>query len=351
VAEDYDSSGNTAILVFAPGATGNVAPTRRIAGAGTGLDTVSLHTAGNGGAGLSLGLGVDATDTIYVGQYGSQSIATGQILIFAPTATGAVPPAAVLGGPLTGLGTAYSPIHFGSGVVAPSSPATTSVSGDFLSPVAGRGWNYTMNVAAALGASGPPPPVTLSLYADPTPVNGDTEIVAYEVAGLQPTALNASGAVLADEGLFEQGVGGGWAATGYVPVSNGVDLGGFVPLPGDVALVRGTLTLGQSFVPTLGATATVVAVGAVPGATACPSGAATGAIVAYTIGQITETVGYVPGCGITYFVSDNGSTAILTSVGSYTNVPTSTRRAPASIDQVNALRSLWSGIFTPWRPR
>jgi hypothetical protein len=350
VTADYDASDNTAILVFAPGANGNVAPTRRIAGAGTGLDTISIQAPG-GGSGSSYGIGVDSTDTIYVGQYGSQSIATGQILIFGPTATGAVAPSAVLGGPLTGLGTAYAPIYFASGVVpALTSTTTPSVTGDFLSPVANRGWNYTLTAAAPLGAATPAPGTTVSVYANPTPVNGDTELVTYEVPGVQTTALNAPGAVFAGEALFVQGTGGGWAATAYVPVSDGADLGGFTLIPGNIGLLRGTLALGQSFDVYLGLTANVVSVGAVPGSAACPGGAATGAIVAYTYGQNTETVGYVPGCGITYFVSDNGSTAILTSVGTYSNVATSVRRGTASVEDLHALRTLWSGIFTPWRP-
>jgi hypothetical protein len=351
VASDYDTSGNTAILAFAPGANGNAAPVRRIAGAGTGLDTISLHVAGSGGHGGSYGIGINSAGQIFVGQYGSQSLATGQILIFGPTATGAVLPSAVLGGPLTGLGTAFEPIHFANGIVPVTSAATSSVTGDMLGLVANRGWNYTMT-PASLGGPTAPAPVTLSLYANPVAVDGDTELVAFELAGVQATALNATGAVLAGQALFAQGAGGGWAAEGYVPISNGTSVGGFIPVPGGIGLTRGTFTLGQTFDAYLGLTGSVVSVGAVPGSSACPGGAANGAIVAYTFAQTTETLGYVPGCGITYFVSDNGSTAILTSVGSYNvTVPSSSARAPASLDTIRPLRSLWQTVFTPWRAR
>jgi hypothetical protein len=349
VASDYDASDNTALLAFAPGASGNVAPARRIAGAGTSLDAISLQVIG-GGHGLSFGIGINTADQIFVGQYGSQSVATGQILIFGPTATGAVPPAAVLGGPLTGLGTAYESIHFAKGVVPVTSGATSSVSGDMLDLVANRSWNYTMTPASNGGAT-PSPPVTMSLYVNPSPVDGDTELLAYEVPGVQTTALLAQGAVLAADALFTQGAGGGWAAEGYVPVSDGTSVGGFIPIPGGIGITRGTFTLGQTFDPYLGLTGSVVSIGAVPGSSACPGGAANGAIVAYTFAQTTETVGYVPGCGITYFVSDAGATAILTSVSSSVSVPTSSVRAPASRDAVRSLRSLWQTVFTPWRPR
>jgi hypothetical protein len=137
----------------------------------------------------------------------------------------------------------------------------------------------------------------------------------------------------------------------YAPISDQVNLGGYVPIPGDLGLTKSTLTLGESFAPYLGITATVVAIGTEPGSTACPGGAATGATVAYTAGQVTETVGFVPGCGITYFVSDNGSTAVLTSVGTYGAGQLSHERSPASVRDVQALRNLWSTIFTPWRQR
>jgi YD repeat-containing protein len=346
-----ESTAAGAVEVFAPGATGNVAPVRTITGSATGLNILlssySQHAFGVHGIET---VAVDAASNIYVAEYGSQSIANAQLEEFAPGANGNVPPAAVLGGPLTSLTQPYA-VQVSGGAVAPAATGSSAVvSGDFLSLTPNRGWNYTMTTPTTFGATSPTT-TTVSLWANPTPVDGDTQLVAYEVPGVQTTALNVSGSILAAEGVFAQGAGGGWSAEGYVPISNGASLGGIIPIPSGLGLTRGTFALGQTFDAYLGLTGSVVSVGAVPGSPACPGGAANGAIVAYTFGQTTETVGYVPGCGITYFVSDNGTTAILTSVGTYSSVATSSSRAPASLDTIRSLRSLWQTVFTPWRAR
>jgi YD repeat-containing protein len=347
--------GDAAIDVFAPGATGNVAPVRRIAGPGTGLDIASFgaHQFASVGA---VSLGIDPTGATDVTQYGSQSGITGtQMLRFAAGANGAVQPVSVLAGPLSGLGgSTASAIHFSAGVVQPAAPsAPQTVTGDFLGFALNRGWNYALNPAPSLFQT-PPPASTLSLYGNPdsSVTGGSIEMLTFSVPGTVPTALGASGSVLGAEALFYQGAGGGWFASGYVPISSGASLGGFVPIPGDgIKLVPGSLTVGQTFVPYLGITGTVLSVGSVPGATACPGGAANGAVVAYAFGYSTETIGYVPGCGITYMVTDNGTTAVLTSVGTYDLGTLSAARTPLSSDRISALRSLWRSMFTPWSPK
>lgn len=75
------------VQVFASDASGNVAPSRVIAGAATGLDSPRSVTAGPDG-------------TLYVGQI---SAAGSSVLVFAPGATGNVAPTSVLSGANTGL--------------------------------------------------------------------------------------------------------------------------------------------------------------------------------------------------------------------------------------------------------
>ena len=97
------------VEVFAPGACGNVAPIRTIAGSNTTL-------------GLVDGLGVDATGTLYVDNFEAGSIA-----VFAPGANGNVAPIRTIAGSNTGLsspddivvgfkGELYVSNGFGSGV-------------------------------------------------------------------------------------------------------------------------------------------------------------------------------------------------------------------------------------------
>jgi hypothetical protein len=351
---DADTTGNASIDVFAPGASGNAAP-RRIAGTATGLNSASLTVVGSttNAKGLTWGVGIDATGATYAAQYGSQSITNGQVLRFAPTASGNVPPESVLGGPLTGFGgAAYGPVHFSPGVAAV--PTATSVTGDFLALSPNRGWNYALTTPPEGTNQTPAPPATFSLYSDPNPINGATDLVALALPSGNPaTAIGASGALIAGEALFQQASDGGYISPGYLPVAGGSLLGGIIPIPGNLRLTTGTLTVGQNiFVYPVGITGTVLSVGPVPGASACPGGATTGAIVAYVLVPGTETVGYVPGCGITYFVSDAGAAAVLTSVGSYPSIgQLSSTRTPASVENVRSLRSLWKNIFMPWKPQ
>src|SRR6202035_2159799 len=82
---------DSTVTEYGPGASGDAAPIRTLAGAATGLDRnddISLMPDG----------------TLYVGNLQS-STGYGTVLVFAPGASGDVAPEAVVTGPATGLGT------------------------------------------------------------------------------------------------------------------------------------------------------------------------------------------------------------------------------------------------------
>ena len=90
---NFDEDGGTyPVVVFAPGACGNVAPERVIAGSATGLSLVD-------------GLGVDATGTLYVDNSFNNSTDTypNEIDVFAPGASGNVAPEYSIAGAATDL--------------------------------------------------------------------------------------------------------------------------------------------------------------------------------------------------------------------------------------------------------
>lgn len=80
----FHSSGSDGILIFAPGANGNVAPTNTIAGAATTLNAPTALT-------------FDANGNLLVSNGG------GSVTTFAPGATGNVAPTATIAGAATGL--------------------------------------------------------------------------------------------------------------------------------------------------------------------------------------------------------------------------------------------------------
>jgi hypothetical protein len=75
--------------------------------------------------------------------------------------------------------------------------------------------------------------------------------------------------------------------------------------------------LGATSTPFVGVTQTVTAIGTVPGESACPTPTALGATVQISFGSQTGTVDYVPGCGVTQILDNNGETWTLQSIGSY----------------------------------
>lgn len=216
----------------------------------------------------------------------------------------------------------------GSSVPGGGGGAPASVSGDMLALAPSRGWNYQGN-----GSSGP---FTITLYADPSPVNGATAVGAAAVQGTVPTVLtsgsNFDANLLAIAG-FNSTTGGGYT------VAYEISAGSSSTLP-NPTLVPGTLTQGATFSPYAGVSATVTSVGAVPGASACPT-PANGAVVAYVVNGQTYTVTYVPGCGITQFIYPGGATYTLVSVGTYTSIgQLGSARLVRSINWVSTVRSI-----------
>lgn len=162
-----------------------------------------------------------------------------------------------------------------------------------------RAWNYlTTNVNGQF---------TITLYADPNPVNGIQPLVALAAAGNLPNAI--AGATVGGLGVTK-GNDGYHAASFISAVSSGA-------IPGAPLLVADTLTQGAVSTPYAGVTETVVSVGIPNGASVCPGSSFTGATVQYIVASQTYQVSYVPGCGITDFVMPNGQEFFLQSIANY----------------------------------
>ncbi|MBV8749524.1 MAG: hypothetical protein JO103_07405 [Candidatus Eremiobacteraeota bacterium] len=194
---------------------------------------------------------------------------------------------------------------------------------------ASRGWNYQ---ATSGGQS-----VTVSLYVNQSTVGtGEFVLAAAGLPGLHTTAL-------VDHATAESNLVGGLGITpstsGY-NVNAEISVGSAAAVPGNPLLVGSTLTQGATSTPYAGVTETVMSVGTVPGATACPTPAA-GAQVRYTFQNTSYTVSYVPGCGITQVVGPSGVPFTLTSVGSYPTIGNlSVARKVASVTLADTARSL-----------
>lgn len=208
------------------------------------------------------------------------------------------------------------------GGVAPTAPRSTS--GDMLAMAPSRGWNYQ-----GMG-------VTVSVYTDPTPVNGITTLIAAAMSGSVSTVLSSAANVTSNLA----------GALGITPTASGpqvvseLSAGSFAAVPGSPILVPNTLTQGQTFSPAPGVSATVIAVGTVPGETACQT-PVDGATVQYAFAGLTYTVSYVPGCGITSYTSPSAHTFTLVSVGQYLSIgQLSQQRSVASATMLDTAASV-----------
>jgi len=175
-----------------------------------------------------------------------------------------------------------------------------------LALVPSRGWNYhTVNVNPAL---------TVSLYADPNLVNNTRALIASVVSGTVPTVLTSSTSVYDNlAGALGIVTDGSNNAT----IVSEISAGSSAAVPGTPLFAPGSLTVGQTWSPYPGATATVVAVGAMPNANACPN-PVPGAQIRFTYAGYDQTGSFVPGCGITDWKNNtNGAEFALASVGSY----------------------------------
>lgn len=192
-----------------------------------------------------------------------------------------------------------------------------------------RGFNYQ----GAIGGKS----FTLTLYANPA-IGGTQVLVLGSVPGTVATALGAAGSNKEAAGTFVNS--GGYQVQNFTlfNLDGTVFAQGALPNP---QLVTSTLTLGQTFTPYPGVTATVTTVGAVPGAAACPTQGAIGATVAYSFQGQNYSLSFVPGCGITQYVGNHGETFVLTSIGSYPGTgPLSVGRSLASLSAWDTLKSL-----------
>ncbi len=189
-----------------------------------------------------------------------------------------------------------------------SVPPPASVSGDMLALAQSRGWNYQ---GSSKGTA-----VTITLYADPAS-GGVTPLVALAVLGSQPDATAGTKTTT----LSITGGLSGYDVTAYTFFNMDGTVFTSGGLPAGSVLVPGTLTQGQSFTPYPGMTATVSSVGSVPGTSGCPT-PATGATVQYAFMGQNYSISYVPGCGLTQFVGNQGETFTLISVGSYPQLGT-----------------------------
>ncbi len=192
----------------------------------------------------------------------------------------------------------------------PTPSVAPSVSGDMLALKASQGWNYQTTFQ---GTS-----LTLTTYADPNLVNGVQSLIASSVVGLVPTVATSASNVTANlVGALGLSID---ASKDYNAVSE-LSAGSLAAIPGSPLLVPSTLTLGQTWTPYAGVGAQVINVGTVPNSAVCGSGTQTGAQVKYTYADLSYTIAYVPGCGITDFLNNaNGAEFKLISTASYASL-------------------------------
>ena len=217
----------------------------------------------------------------------------------------------------------------GGGGGGGSTPATSqpkTVTGDMLALAASRGWNYQGEAEGT--------PITISLYTEPQLVGGDQVLVVSVASGTIPTlltsALNFEAGSAADA-AFASGSGG------YVVVAE-ASLGGAYLVPGSPLFVGTSLTAGTVSSPYPGVTETVLAVGTVPGASACPA-PTTGATVQYTFQNLQATLSYVPGCGITQF-SGPGESFTLVSTATYSAIGQTSSARKVAVGPLDMVRSI-----------
>lgn len=207
-----------------------------------------------------------------------------------------------------------------------------SVFGDMLAVSPNRGWNYHGSVPG----SGQ---LTLTLYADPT-TNGVTPLVLLAVSGTQADATSGT-----KQAAMTVESAKGYNVTSYTLYNFDGSIYADGALPAGSTLVLQTLTLNETFDPYTGMAATVTKVGAVPGASACPS-PASGATVQYTFQGQAYSVSYVPGCGITQYVGNHGETFTLSSVGTYQLGTLGNVRRMNSLTLFDSVKSLWHVVTT-----
>ena len=279
-----------------------------------------------------------------------------------------------------GTGSALSQATIMQNVVAGMAPLSVtlsaigaSVTGDMLGYLPSRTWTYTVNSGSAAnggygygsygysgysgyGVGGGP--FVVGIYADPTVTSGIRTFVAFVAPNGSTNPFSPQTEITTNSfaagAMGVQSTANGYLVSSYGSVSNF----SFGTIPGTPMLVPSSLQLGQSWNPlanspmSLGVsvTATVTAVGQVPGMAFCPSSPAAGASVRYTIVPLGNTttnssVSYVPGCGITDYIASTGIESMLSAVGSQSLGQLDITRRTESATLLGTLHTLWQHIF------
>jgi hypothetical protein len=145
-----------------------------------------------------------------------------------------------------------------------------------------------------------------------------------------PSPANFEAAAGADAGFLN-------GSSGYAVIAE-ASLGGAYIVPGSPILVGSSLTAGTVSSPYPGVTETVLAVGTVPGANACPT-PTTGATVQYNFQNLQATLSYVPGCGITQF-SGPGESFTLISTATYASIGETSSARMLAVGPLDMVRSI-----------
>jgi hypothetical protein len=238
-------------------------------------------------------------------------------------------------------------------VASPAPPATSApVSGDMLGYVASRTWIYLMTPSGGT-------PYYVGVYAEPQLVNGNLRLIGYQSSTSNPF----SGGTIIGSVDFTP-LNGSYLAYGFDSVSSGTS-GTSGTIPGTPLFVPSSLALNEVWNPlqnqtilnAVGASASAQVVAVGPASTACPSGGSTnGATVQYSFSQASSNFGsmaritYVPGCGITGLLTQDGTTGVLQSVGSMPSL--GQVAVPAGQPAiVQALHAIWQKTFNVHPPK
>lgn len=219
-----------------------------------------------------------------------------------------------------------------SGAAGGAAGLQPSASGNMFPFSIDRAWTYqTVNASS---------PYTVTLHANNNNASSTSTLSAFVVAGIQPDAISKAPESSIVESMALQPTAGSFQVLSVARTRNGS-----FAIPGSPELVPDTLTQGASFSPYVGVSADVRFVGGVRGAEACSS-RASGATVRYAFQQETFTVSYVPGCGITDFVSNTGVELRLISISSYhTAAIEAAERSISGTTLLDTIRDVTNALF------
>jgi len=300
------------------------------------------------------GIAIDAAGEIMVGAIlGSTSSAYTEfvVFVFPPGSSTNATPTRTFGGAFTLVeqGPVAGPRILST---APSAPAATTVTGDMLGYAPNRTWTYSTTQNGTTSYFG--------IYADPQSTSGVVTLVLFCTTSSSCTSSNPFVTGQNVAALSFQQLPNGYLINSFASASN--NSSGVVP--GAPLLVPSSLQAGQSWNPfsnssLLGlvgsVSASVARVGAINASSACPGGAASGAVVTYTTpGPLTgsslnvnefQTLSFVPGCGIVQFTNSAGQVFTLTSVGTQNLGTLEMTRTTQSATIMGTLRAVWQQLL------